>query len=232
MTTTNTALTLSKRTLDIFKNFASINSNILVRPGSVIKTVSPIKNVMGKATLEETFDVEFGIWDLNKFLGTVSLFNSPEFEFYETYVIIRDINKKSEVTYYYSEPCLLTIVDKEINMPDAVVEFSLTDNTLNDVLRAASVLQVSDIAIRSNGDEMEIVALEKNDSTTNNYSVGLGQLSNRDHDFNFYFKAENFKMLPGDYDVSITDKVISQFKKVNDDVTYWVALESDSYYNG
>jgi|TARA_R110002074_G_scaffold15033_5_gene52024 hypothetical protein len=232
MTTTKTALTLSKRTLDIFKNFASINSNILVKPGNDIKTVSPIKNVMGKATLEETFDTEFGIWDLNKFLGTVSLFDTPEFEFHENYVIIRDVNKKSEVTYYYSDPRLLTVVDKEIKMPDIVVEFSLTNNTLNDILRAASVLQVSDIVVRSNGDEIEIVALDKNDPTTNNYSVSLGQLPHGDHDFSFYFKAENFKMLTGNYDVSITDKVISQFKKLNDDVIYWVALESDSYYNG
>ena len=230
--TTDTVVTFSKRTLDILKNFASINSNILVKPGNTIKTVSPIKNVMGKARVEENFDVEFGIWDLNKFLGTVSLFNNPEFEFYEKYVIIRDSNDKSEVVYYYSEPRLLTTVDKEIKMPETVVEFSLTDNTFNDVLRAASVLQVSDIAVRSNGDEIEIVALDKNDSTTNNYSVSLGQLPHGDHDFNFYFKAENFKMLTGDYDVSITDKVISQFKKVNDDVTYWVALESDSHYNG
>jgi hypothetical protein len=230
--TTDTALILSKRTLDVLKNFASINSNILVKPGNNIRTVSPIKNVMGEATVEETFDIEFGIWDLNKFLGTISLFDNPEFEFHEKYVIIRDTNKKSEVLYYYSEPRLLTTVNKEIKMPDSVVECSLSQETFNDVLRAASVLQVSDIAIRSNGNEMEIVALDKNDSTTNNYSVGLGQLPHGDHDFIFYFKADNFKMLPGDYEISITDKVISQFKKVNDNLTYWVALESDSYYNG
>jgi hypothetical protein len=231
-TATNNTLTLSKRTFDILKNFASINSNILVKPGNTIKTVSPIKNVMGKATIEETFDVEFGIWDLNKFLGTISLFSDPEFEFHEKYVTIRDSKKKSEVVYYYSEPRLLTTVNKEIKMPDAVVNFSLTDRNLNDILRAASVLQVSDIAVRSSGEEFEIVALDKNDPTTNNYSVGLGPLPHSEHDFTFYFKAENFKMIPGDYDVSITEKVISCFKKTNDDLTYWVALESDSYYNG
>jgi len=229
--TIDTAITFSKRTLDIFKNFSTINSNILVKPGNLIRTVSPIKNVMGEATIEETFDVEFGIWDLNKFLGTISLFDSPEFEFHEKYVIIKDEKKKSEVLYYYSEPKLLTTVNKEINMPESVVDCFLPQETLTDVLRAASVLQVSDVAIRSNGSEIELVALDKSDSTSNNYSVNLGDL-NSDCNFNFYFKAENFKMLAGDYNVSITDRVISQFKKANDDVTYWVALESDSYYNG
>ena len=229
--TTQTAITLSSRTLDVLKNFSTINSNILVKPGNVITTISPIKNVMAEATVEEDFDTKFGIWDLNKFLGTISLFDKPEFEFYDNHVTIREENNKSEVKYYYSEPKLLTTVNKKINMPEAVVTCTLKQSVFNDILRAASVLQVSDIAIRSNGSDIEIVALDKSDSTTNHYSVPLGD--NPDGaDFTFYFKAENLKMLPGDYDVNISDKVVSQFNKVNDDLTYWVALESDSTYNG
>ena len=66
---TSTGLKLSQETLGVLKNFASLNSNILVRPGSTLSTVTPVKNVMAEATVEETFDTEFGIWDLNKFLG-------------------------------------------------------------------------------------------------------------------------------------------------------------------
>jgi hypothetical protein len=116
-------------------------------------------------------------------------------------------------------------------MPESVVNCTLTQTVFSDILRAASVLQVSDIAIRSNGSDIEIVALDKSDSTTNNYSVIIGDNVD-DSDFTFYFKAENLKMLNGDYDIGISDKVVSQFKKVNDDITYWVALESDSTYNG
>jgi len=229
--TTQTAISLSQRTLNILKNFSTINSNILVKPGNKLVTISPIKNVMAEATIEEDFDIEFGIWDLSKFLGTVSLFNTPEFEFHEKFVVIRDEKKKTEVTYHYSEPRLLTTVNKEINMPESVVDCTITQDILNDILRASSVLQVNDIAIRPNDDSLEIVALDKTDVTTNNYSIDLGDIPSHD-DFNFYFKAENLKMLPGDYDVKITDKVISQFKKVNDDLTYWIALESDSQYGG
>ncbi len=227
--TTQTAISLSQRTLDVLKNFSTINSNILVKPGNKLVTISPVKNVMSEATVEEDFDTEFGIWDLSKFLGTVSLFANPEFEFHEKFVVIRDEKKKSEVTYHYSEPRLLTTVNKEINMPESVIDCTITQDILNDILKASSVLQVNDIAIRSNGESLEIVALDKADATSNNYSIELGQLPT-DVDFTFYFKAENLKMLPGDYDVKITDKVISQFKKVNDELTYWIALESDSKY--
>ena len=229
--TTQTAIALSQRTLDILKNFSTINSNILVKEGNVLTTISPVKNVMAEATVPESFDQEFGIWDLNKFLGTVSLFDKPEFEFNEKFVVISDEKKKSEVTYHYSEPRLLTTVNKEINMPESVIDCTITQDILNDILKASSVLQVNDIAIRSNNDSLEIVALDKADTTSNNYSIELGQLP-IDDDFTFYFKAENLKMLPGDYDVKITDKVISQFKRVNDELTYWIALESDSKYGG
>ena len=229
--TTQTAIALSQRTLDILKNFSTINSNILVKPGNKLVTISPVKNVMSEAIVQEDFDVEFGIWDLGKFLGTVSLFDKPEFEFNEKFVVISDEKKKSEVTYHYSEPRLLTTVNKEINMPESVIDCTITQDILNDILKASSVLQVNDIAIRSNNDSLEIVALDKADTTSNNYSIELGQLP-IDDDFTFYFKAENLKMLPGDYDVKITDKVISQFKRVNDELTYWIALESDSKYGG
>ena len=230
--TTQTAISLSNRTLDVLKNFSTINSNILVKPGNKLVTISPVKNVMAEAIVQEDFDTEFGIWDLGKFLGTVSLFDKPEFEFHEKFVVIHDEKKKSEVTYHYSEPRLLTTVNKEINMPESVVDCTITQDILNDILKASSVLQVNDIAVRSSGDGVEIVALDKSDATTNNYSIDLGDLPSDGSDFTFYFKAENLKMLPGDYDVKITDKVISQFKRVNDDLTYWIALESDSRYGG
>ena len=230
-TATMSGTTITNNTLEILKNFASINSNILVKEGNVLSTISPVKNVMAEATITETFDTQFGIWDLNKFLGTVSLFDSPEFLFEENFVTISSSKNNSSVKYYYSEPSLLTTVNRQINMPDSVVDCTITEKTFNDITKAASVLQAGDIAIRSNANELEIVALDKKDSTSNSYSITLGDLPHGDHDFCFYFKAENLKMLPDDYDVSITEKVVSQFTNTNLSLKYWVALESDSYYN-
>jgi hypothetical protein len=183
---TATTIKLSKKTLDILKNYASINSNILVNPGNIITTISPVKNVLAEAKVEESFDTTFGVWDLNKFLGTVSLFSDPEFEFHEKYVTISGANGSS-VKYFYCEPKLLTTPTKKINMPTSVVKFKLTQKTFNELQKAASVLQLPDIAVRSNGGRMELVALDKNDDSSNNYSVDLGET---DADFEFYFKVE------------------------------------------
>ena len=224
-----TEVSLSRRTLEILKNFSTINSNILIEPGNTISTISPVKNVMAEATVEETFDVQFGLWDLNKFLGVVSLFDSPKFRFEENHMVISESSKGNSVRYYYSDPRLLTTATKKINMPESVVDFEWKHNDFVDLQKASSVLQVSDISVHNDGDSLVIDVMDKADATTNNYSIELGDLPNSD-DFCFYFKAENLKLLPGDYDVSISDKVISQFKNKNLDLTYWIALESDSYY--
>ena len=228
MTTTQTSTKISKETLEVLKNFASINSNILVKSGNVLTTISPVKNVMAKATVNESFDTEFGIWDLNKFLGTISLFDSPNFEFHDKSVRIS--NGSSEVVYYYSEPKLLTTPTKEITMPDGVLNFTLKESDLQELQKAASVMQLPDMVVRSSGGSVMLAVLDKKDSTSNTYSLEVGDLPHGEHEFEFYFKVENLKMLPGDYNVTISEKMISQLINTKDDVTYWIALETDSTY--
>jgi hypothetical protein len=225
---TATTIKLSKKTLEILKNYASINSNILVNPGNVITTISPVKNVLAEASVDETFDTQFGVWDLNKFLGTVSLFNDPEFEFHEKFVTISGSNGSS-VKYFYCEPKLLTTPTKKIQMPSSVVNFKLTQKNFIELQKAASVLQLPDIAVRSNDGRMELVALDKNDSSSNSYSVDLGET---EADFEFYFKVENLKLIGGDYSVEITEKIVSKFTHETLNLSYWIALEPDSKYNG
>jgi hypothetical protein len=227
---TATTVKLSKKTLEILKNFAAINSNILVNPGNIITTISPVKNVLAEAKVEEEFDVQFGVWDLNKFLGTISLFADPEFEFHDKYVSISGANGAS-VKYFYCEPKLLTTPTKKIQMPAAVVSFTLTNKVFVELQKAASVLQLPDIAVRSNDGKVELVALDKADTTSNNYSVEVGKTTT-DADFEFYFKVENLKMLSGDYTVEITEKIVSKFTHTTLDLSYWIALEPDSKYNG
>ena len=226
--TTMTKMKMSTKTLNLLKNYASINSNILVKPGNQISTISPVKNVMSVANVEEDFDTEFGIWDLNKFLGVVSLFDKPEFAFDEKSVTISGSSGAS-VEYYYSEPSLLSVPTKQITMPDAEVSFTLKQKHFAELQKASSVLQVSDLAVRTDGDMLQLAVLDKGDVTSNCYTIDLGEVAGG-QDFCFYFKVENLKMIEGDYKVNISKQNISQF--VGTDVMYWIALETDSKYNG
>jgi hypothetical protein len=159
------------------------------------------------------------------------LFPDPEFHFEDNKVIIQGKTGAS-VVYYYAEPRLLTTIDKEIKMPKVVVDFTLTNSGLNEIQKAASVLQLPDLVVRSSDTgTIELVALDKKDPSSNSYSLDVGDNENGT-EFNFYFKVENLKVLPGDYDVSVTEKIVSQFDHTTKDLKYWIALESDSTYSG
>jgi len=218
---------ISSGTLALLKNFRDLNSNILIKNGNIIKTLTPAKNVMATAKVVETFPVEFGIWDLTSFLGTVSLFDDPDFEFSAKYVKIGDGN--SSVKYFYSEPSLLTVPTKDINMPDSVVSFELTERILNDLKKAAAVLNLSDLSIVSDGGEISAVVTDSKNTTSNSYSVSLGG-GHDSQEFNFDFKIENLRFLSGDYEVEIAEKVVSQFTNRNINLQYWAALESSSSF--
>jgi len=228
--TTMTKMKMSTETLNLLKNYSSINSNILIKPGNMITTISPVKNVMSEALVTENFDTEFGIWDLNKFLGVVSLFDKPEFDFDEKFVTISGSGGAS-VQYYYSEPSLLSVPTKSITMPEPVVTFKLTQKNFSELQKASAVLQVSDLAVRTDGDMLQLAVLDKNDVSSNCYTIDLGEIGDN-QDFCFYFKVENLKMIEADYDVKISDKNISQFTSTNNELIYWIALETDSRYNG
>ena len=220
---------ISKQTLSILKNFTSINSNLLVKPGNKIATVAPAKNVMAEVTVDEKFETEFGIWDMNKFLGTVSLFKDAEFDFEDKYVTIMGGNGSS-VKYYYSEPKLLTVPTKSITMPEAAVEFDLTETIFDEIVRASSVLQLPHLSITAEGNSLVGIVCDKNDPTGNQFRVTLGDYKGK-ADFSFDFRIENLKFLPGEYSVKIAKSVISQFTHKDLSLKYWVALESSSSYN-
>ena len=220
---------ISKETFAILKNYRDLNSNILISEGSTLKTLTPAKNVMATSTVEETFPVEFGIWDLTSFLGTISLFDDPDFDFQDKYVNIIGENG-STVKYYYSEPSLLTVPTKDVKMPESVVSIDLTEESFNDLRKAASVLNLNDLSICStDGTSVNAILSDKKNSSSNTYSVDIGY-NNGEHTFNFDFKIDNLRIIPGDYEILFAEKIVSQFTNKNLNLSYWVALESSSSF--
>ena len=240
MMMTDIGMKVSRETLAILKNFSSMNSNILIHPGNTLRTITPAKNMLAEANVSETFDNEIGIFDLSKFLGTVSLFNDPSFIFEDKYVKICDKNN-SEVKYYYTEPTLLTTADKKLNMPEPVVSVDITDKQLVEIHKSSAVLQLPTVSIESKGGEVHAVVFEKPtndyvgsgyDANSNTYTVVLGPNTNG-CEFEYHFQIDNFRFLPGGYQVSLCEQVIGKFKHSgNVDLTYWVAFDVTSRYHG
>ena len=114
-------------------------------------------------------------------------------------------------------------------MPESVLKFDLSSSEMSELMKASSVLQLPDLKITNSDDENEVllVLTDKSDVTSNTYTVaavGSSDLSK----YSFYFKVESLKILPGSYSVEISDQSVSQFTNDVEDITYWIALESDS----
>lgn len=216
---------LSKDTLALFKNFAGINSNLLLKAGNQLATISAQKNVMSDATVAETFP-DFGIYDLNEFLGAMSLFEDPELEFADKYVTISEGG--NSIKYFAADASVLTAPQKAITFPESDIDFTMTTAMLNMIHKTASVLRAADVSVAGDGTNMIIQVGDKKNATGNSYSNTVGAT---DKTFRVNLKVENLKMLPGDYQVSVSSKKISRFQSASSDLVYYVAVEADSTFD-
>jgi hypothetical protein len=219
---------LSDKTLSVLKNFSSINQSILFREGNKLRTISVMKNILAEATITEEFAKDFGIYDLNQFLNNLGLHQNPELDFAnDGYVVIRE--GKSRSKYFFADPnVIITPPDKAINLPTEDVCFELSTQVLDKLLKAASVLQLPDISAVGEAGVVKLVVRDKKNDTSNAHEEVVGETNS---EFMFNFKVENIKILPGTYEVVISQKLLSRFTSKNHDLCYYIALEPDSTYN-
>jgi len=217
-----TKMRLSKETYNILKNFAAINSNILIHPGNTLKTMSVGRNIYAEAKVEETFDVEVPIWDLNRFLGIVSMFTNPDLEFNDTHVVIS--NGRSSVTYYYAEPSLLTVPTKDVKIPKISVSFDLEEQDLAEILKASSILQVSDLRIIGKDGILKIMVDDASKPSSDNFEIVVDD-NYSGKDFDGTINVSEIKFIPGSYGVELTDSIISKFTHKSFDLSYYIAIK-------
>jgi hypothetical protein len=218
---------LTNETINVLKNFSTINQNLVIKEGSDISTMSAMKNIIAKATVEEKFAKEFAIYDLNEFLSALSLFSNPNLDFNDDYVVItEDGSSGKSLKYWYSDPSVVTSPTKEVTMPSTEIKFNLSSDTLSEVTKAAAVIGVPDMVLESG----ELRVTDKKNDTANSYSTQVIDNDDTTENYKFWFKVENLKLLPGSYDVQVSEKKISYFKNSNLDIEYFIALEPESSY--
>ena len=217
---------ISSDTINILKNFSGINANLVFKPGKELKTLSEAKTIMASASILEDFPVEFGVYDLNEFLSLHSLMDDPELDFSDKYLTMSDGSQK--IKYFYSEIDILTQPSKDINMPECEVVFDITSDTLDKIRKAAAVLGHSELKFSCDGDQIVASVFDEKDSTANTFDIDLGVSSSST--FNYVFSISNLKMLQGDYKVSISSKLISNWRNADNPLDYYIALEKSSSF--
>ena len=218
---------LSDNALAILKNFAGINNSILVKQGNKLRTISVAKNILAEAEIKEDFPRDFAIYDLNQFLNGLSLHQDPDLDFnQDSYLSIKE--GKRRVKYFFADPnVIIAPPEKEITLPSQDVCFQLDSVTLEKLKKAAAVYQLPDMSAIGENGVIKLVVRDKKNDTSNEYAIVVGETSD---EFEFNFKVENIKIIPGAYEVVVSSKLLSQFTNTQHNLKYYIALEPDSTF--
>lgn len=218
---------LTSRTLQVLKNFSTINPSLLFKTGNVITTMSPNKTVMARATVGEVFPQTYAIYDLSRFIGVLSMFDDPDVSMSDSFLVISEGNRV--VNYTYADPeMIVTPPDKPIKFPeDAEIEFIMSSDVLSSVQKAINILQMPELSVSGEDGKVYVGAINSKNPTGDTFKIDVGVT---EHNFNMVFKAENIKIIGGDYKVKITSRGLAYFQ--GDDVEYWIPTESSSSFGG
>ena len=227
MMKTRPSMKLSDKTTDVLKNFSTINQSILFKEGNKLRTISVMKNILAEATITEDFPKDFGIYDLGQFLNGLDLHENPELDFAtDGYVTIKE--GKSRSKYFFADPAVIvTPPEKEITLPTEDVCFKVSTDQLKQLFKAAGVFQLPDMSAVGENGVIKLVVRDKKNETSNDFAIVVGETNS---EFCFNFKVENVKILPGSYEVVISQKLLSRFTSQSHDLTYFIALEPDSVF--
>jgi len=222
-------MNISNDTLNILKNFSQINKSIVINPGNEISTLAVTKNILASAKVKESFDSTISIYDLSEFIATFSLFKNPEFDFSNNqFMVISDKGSKTSTQFFYADPSVITSApEKKITIPSVDVEFTINDSDLDTLIKASRIHNVTDLCLVGDGESIRMVVKDKKNDTSNNFSMVVGETQ---ENFCFYFKIENLKLLPGNYNVKVSKTNVSLFTSTNGDLEYYIALEPDSTF--
>jgi len=214
---------ISKETIDILKNFASINSNILIRKGNAVSTISTAKNIFAKATVAEDFPVEVPIYDLNSLLALLTLMENQNVEFGDKSLTISKDGGKFE--YFYSSPSVIVAApDKNIEV-DNHFQFKLTAEDVQMIMKAAAITAAPTVSVTCKHQQVVLTIGDKKNDTANTYKKTIGPGLD---DFDCHIAVENFKIIPDAYSVTISKKKLLHFKHETKGIEYFIAMEPDS----
>jgi len=215
---------LSTETLNVLKNFSTINQNLEFKQGNKLTTISAGKSVLAQATVKDEFPQNFCVYDLNQFLLVHSMFKGDvELEFDASNITFKGGRSKTKYRMA-SRDTIVVPPEKEIKLNDIDYSFTLSDVDYAEIMRSAAILSSPNIAIKSDGDTVEIFAYDAKDDSQHTSSIKVGEGNGKT--FTLVFKTENLKMIQGTYDVQISFKGLAQFKNTKEEIQYWIAIES------
>lgn len=214
---------LSDNTIEILKNFATLNQGLVFRTGSELATITTGKTILAKARVVESFPFDFAIGDLNKLLAKLSLYRDAEIEFEQDRVIFKSADNRRTDYIKFSSPKVVTHPDpnKKIVVDNPEHEFELSAEDLQWQRKSAGISNSPFMIFNGDGKKVYIRSTNVKDDSSDFSSTEIGKTKSK---FNYVMKIENWKFLDGSYRVKL-QKGLSKFEHTEKPVEYFVVIE-------
>ena len=219
----------TQKTIEVIKNFSTINQGMLFKQGKVLKTVSPQKNVMALAHIEDEITNEFSVYDLNNFLTVLSLTDGSDFDFDDEHVVLNSKQGRAVLNYRFTaQNMIVTPPEKDIVFPEAEIKLTIEKEDLEWIFKTCSVLGTPNIGIYSDGKDVFTTAFDASGASSHNTNVKVA--SGNGDVYNIHFKIDSLKLILGNYDVEISSKGVSHWKNKEANIEYWITTEPGCKY--
>lgn len=216
---------IDENTINVLKNFSKINSSLVFPEGNVLKTISPSKCLMAQAVVPTSFKKRFALSNINRLIATLGLFENPQLNFNDKFLTISDSNKSSRLMYVNEEVIHPKVNKNPINMGKIIDSFVLKDSDLKEVEKALGTLALPEFHITADGENIYLQAANNNNPSSDIYSIKVGESTRK---YRAVMKAENIKLLPGDYNIEVSERGLLHL--IGKNVEYWIALENTSEF--
>lgn len=223
---------MTSETLDVLKNYAFHNGNLLINPGSLVHTKNESVTVYSAYESPEEFDEQIAIYDLNQFLQALNLFEDPEIEVDSGYVrIFSSTVQGKELFYRMSQPKLLSTPTSKIPDMEFAVTTKLTRKDLNALLHAAAVLKNERIVfVNIDGNLVAKTSDKQANKAGSNFQTVISENVNElPDDFELAFDLTQFKILPLDYEIgfNLSENSIAHLKSLDSSykLEYWLCSQ-------
>ncbi len=216
---------LSTATLNVLKNFATINQGLVVNKDAPVYTKTVSNSLLAKCSFEDLKET-FAIYDISGYLQTLSLFDDPDIKFNDNNMTISD-GIQSVKRHYSSIDVIDYPEDDQITTiegmtKDSKVDFVMSGEQLSKILKASAVMKFDTLTLVSTGEINQTIKAKLSDSsncTADTFELDLGLCETQ---INVKLFVENIKVLPASYDITVLDNLV-MFNNDALNLTYWLA---------
>lgn len=216
---------LSDETIEILKNYSTLNSSLLFRKGSVLTTITPQSSVLAIARVVESFPSDFAIYDIVKMLSKLTLYPNSELEFGPDRLIFKSTDgRRSDYIKYCSTKVIITPPEKELVLDKPDYEFTLSAGDLAWQRKSAGISGSQHFVFEGDGKHILFKSTDVKDDSSDVSATILTDCGGAK--FRCVIKGDNFKMLDGNYLVKISKGGLVKFENQDKPIVYYVAAEA------